>query len=91
MKLHIKTFGRALKDGHDVVDIEKHPRPSIMADGIGGVGRGQYWLGNREHDMMKVFHENGGFKTTECTDIPSPTITATQCRMIMQQAAGSRQ
>jgi hypothetical protein len=53
---------------------------------------GSQGTGNREQgDMMKVFHENGGFRTTECTDIPSPTITATQCRMIMQQAAGSRQ
>lgn len=34
----------------------------------------------------KVTHENGGFKKTECTNIPSPTITATQCRMYIQES-----
>lgn len=31
-----------------------------------------------------VYHENGGFSRTECTDKPSPTITATQCRMSVE-------
>ena len=31
--------------------------------------------------QYKTIHENGGFSKTECTNIPSPTITATQCRM----------
>ena len=34
--------------------------------------------------MIKVIHENGGFTKTECTNIPSPTITATQCRMYIE-------
>lgn len=31
--------------------------------------------------LVKVFHENGGFATTECLNAPAPTITASQCRM----------
>jgi hypothetical protein len=30
---------------------------------------------------MKVYHERGGFGLTECLNTPTPTITATQCRM----------
>lgn len=30
-----------------------------------------------------LFHELGGLKKTECSNRPSPTITATQCRMIV--------
>lgn len=34
--------------------------------------------------LMNNLHENGGFKSTECTDAPAPTITATQCRMMLE-------
>ena len=37
--------------------------------------------------FVKVFHKCGGFSRTECTDQPSPAITATQCRMIIEKEA----
>ena len=40
---------------------------------------------------MRFFHENGGFSYVDCTDIPSPTITATQCRMWVDYRATSHE
>lgn len=51
------------------------PCPTVM-NGVNAV--------NANHFKVSVIHENGGFKRTECADTPSPTVTATQCRMSVE-------
>ena len=67
------------------------PCPCVQAGGINGGNTSQYYVEQHESvSRMKVYHENGGFKRTECLNIPSPTITAMQCRMIVEQGTGNR-
>jgi DNA (cytosine-5)-methyltransferase 1 len=59
MKLVIKQIGIPEKNGHATIDLDNNPSPSIMAQGIGGVGHGQYWIDDadtqtrRHADMNK--------------------------------------
>jgi len=67
------------------------PCVTVMARGMGGDWLSHWYIHMEQGNSRKIFHENGGFSRTECTDKPSPTIMATQCRMILEMTADSRQ
>ena len=46
MILHSKRFGIPESQGMEQINLETNPAPAIMAQGLNGVGHGQYWIEN---------------------------------------------
>ncbi len=44
MILHSKRFGIPESQGMEQIDLQTNPAPAIMAQGLNGVGHGQYWI-----------------------------------------------
>ena len=53
MILHSKRFGIPESQGMEQINLETNPAPAIMAQGLNGVGHGQYWIENTLPRNMK--------------------------------------
>lgn len=53
------------------------PHPTMLASGSCGSS-------GKVADDIRVIHSSGGFSRTNCTNTPSPTITASQCRLELE-------